>query len=743
MSAIGGSVRKSIAPSLVGDDTPKRVGRFELITRLGAGGMANVYLARSQGAAGFERLAAIKLLHRHLSSDEQFVQMFFDEARVAARIHHPNVVPILDLGTERDQLYMVMDYVEGDTLAAVQRMAINLQRAVPLGIVLRIVLDALAGLDTAHDLRSPDGEPLHVVHRDISPQNILVGVDGVARLVDFGIARAERRLALTSVGTLKGKAPFMAPEQLEGRPVDRRADVFSMAVTLWESLALRRLYPQRSDVETVSRANRVPYRPLCGLMGHLPREVDPICAKGLAFDADDRYATAGDFADAIETELRGHIATHRQVAAFMAAVATDKVQRERNAVRSVSQAPTAPSTHPGTPRSKRYDSGVQALPRFNTPAPLAVPPPPAMPDLSALPDLAAMSGMNDLPDLPDLDVATSVSHMTPSIAPVRGRPAVEAPTRGGAPARPRTGVGIAQAPLVEPEPMSVRPGAGVQVVKQRVENRVDTRVGPPPPPPAARSAGRPTPAMGSQQGGFAAPPRRPEVERPSTRVAPEEPPTRKHARAPATLTGVGDHGARSNTSRDIEETIRALGADDSGAMRAHTEAISSVRRAANDAAMRQPTPAQGSVAPRHDDAAEFDLGRPRAMPPERPTMRAAAPPSYTQAGPSVAAPAPKGFAQPPRAPADASGKFRPPTRPVSDADATTRLQAVTLVDDAPVRRVDPVAPQGASASGARAELKLPSTFTPPPETSAAHVLARAAAAVSVLSAVGILWLIFR
>lgn len=711
MSAIGGSARKSIAPGFLGDDTPRRIGRFELITRLGAGGMANVYLARSQGAAGFERLAAIKLLHRHLSSDEQFVQMFFDEARVAARIHHPNVVPILDLGTEREQLFMVMDYVEGDTLAAVQRMAINLQRAVPVGIVLRIILDALAGLECAHELRGPDGAPLNVVHRDVSPQNILVGVDGVARLVDFGIARAERRLALTSVGTLKGKAPFMAPEQLEGRPVDRRADLFSMAVTLWESLALRRLYPQRSDAETVGRANRVPYRPLRGLMGHVPPEVDPICAKGLAYDPSARFATAGEFADALETELRGHIATHRQVAAFMSVVATEKVQRERNAVRAISQAPAAPapSVHPTAGgRSKRYNSGVQPLPRFDTPAPIAVPPPPAMPDLSSLPDLAAMSGMNDLPDLPDLDVATSVSHMTPSVAPVRGRPAVEATTRVGVGAPPKARANIANAPLVEPEPLSVRPGNGVQVVKQRV----GTHVGPPPPP-----TKRATPAMGSAAGAIAAPPR-------------------KNDRGPATLTGVGDGAVRSSTARDIEDAMRMIGADESGSVRPATEAISSVRRAANDGAMRRPTPPHGSASPA-DEASAFELGRPRAMPPERPTMRAAAPPPGAKAGPSIAAPTPaRGNAAPARAPGD---PFRPPTRPSGrDPDATTKLQAVTLIDDEPA--LDPPAPQGAGASGA---LKFKTDFTPPPESTPAHLLGRAAAVVSVVSAAGILWLIFR
>jgi hypothetical protein len=715
-----------MAPSISGgDEAPSRVGRFELITRLGAGGMANVYLARHQGAAGFERLAAIKLLHRHLSSDDQFVQMFFDEARVAARIHHPNVVPILDLGTERDQLYMVMDYVEGDTLAAVQRTAINLQRAVPVGIVLRIILDALAGLDNAHDLRGPDGDPLNVVHRDISPQNILVGVDGVARLVDFGIARAERRLALTSVGTLKGKAPFMAPEHLEGRPVDRRADVFSMAVTLWESLALRRLYPQRSDVETVTRANRVAYRPLSTMLPHLPPEVDVVCERALAFEADGRYSTAGEFADAIESVLREHIATHRQVAAFMGAVAADKVGRERNAIRNAPAA-RAPETTPVAKTKTRYDSGVQPLQRFNTPAVNAVPPPPAMPNLEGMPDLPEISSVGGgLPDLPNLDVATSVSHLTQSMAPVRGRPAVQALVHDDTPARVRPTMGVAQQRLMEPEPVSVRPGAGVQVVKARVP----TQTGPSP----VRPSPRATPPMGTSPGVLSAS-RRPVVE--------ENTPVRRGG-SKSTLNGLGEQGARPITAQDIEDAVRKLEADDDRRSTLPTpDPVSSVRRATHEGVARQATPARGNPAPPTaparapvvDDANEFALDRSQFAVPERPTLRApgnATPPM----GSSIAAPAmTKTGIQTPRASADATTRFVPQP-PRAEQSAGHRAVVAAIVEP-PALRDDP-------PPAVRNDLKLPSTFMAPPETSSAHLMGRAAAAVSVISAAGILWLIFR
>jgi serine/threonine protein kinase len=310
------------------------VGKFELLMRLGQGGMATVYLARSLGTGGFQRLVAIKLMHQFLSTDDQFVEMFLDEARVAANIRHPNCVSIVDLGNEADQLFMVMDYVEGDTLAAIEGTAARLGRAIPLGVVLRVVLDALAGLDAAHELKTPDGVDLKVVHRDVSPQNILIGVDGTARLTDFGIARAEQRIATTRTGMLKGKAPFMAPEQFEGRPVDRRADVFAMGVTLWEAIALRRLFPGRETYEQALRNTRAPYRKLKDILPSVPASLDEIVRKALAHNPNERFPTAAAFADTLEKEFRSILATSRQVGSFMAAVAADKIQRERDAVRN-------------------------------------------------------------------------------------------------------------------------------------------------------------------------------------------------------------------------------------------------------------------------------------------------------------------------------------------------------------------------------------------------------------------------
>ncbi|MEZ4408634.1 MAG: serine/threonine-protein kinase [Polyangiales bacterium] len=360
------------------------------MTLLGKGGMASVYLGRNVGSAGFERLAAVKLMHRNLTADEDFVTMFLDEARVAARLHHPNVAAIIDLGAEGSQLYTVMDYVQGDTLDAAQRAATSLRRSIPLGIVLRVVMDALAGLDAAHELRAPDGTSLNLIHRDATPHNILIGVDGAARLVDFGIARAECRAGVTSVGVLKGKAPFMAPEQLKGRSIDRRADVFSMGVTLWESIGLRRCFPLRDGVVPRERYRDDAYRPLRTFAPHVPEALDAICRRALAIDPADRFATAAAFAEALDHAFRADIATQRQLGQFISVVAADKIRREREAVReAASIPPPQPATlRPGRsavaasvidlrpPRTPRLAPPV--LDDFEAPTAIVVPKPPPM-----------------------------------------------------------------------------------------------------------------------------------------------------------------------------------------------------------------------------------------------------------------------------------------------------------------------------------------------------------------------------
>ncbi|HEX3770274.1 MAG TPA: protein kinase [Polyangiaceae bacterium] len=300
----------------------RKLDRFELIAELASGGMGTVYLARLGGAGGFQRLYAIKRLHEHLARHTEFIEMFLDEARLAARIHHPNVVPILEIGTTDAGHYLVMEYVEGDTAGHLFFAAAQEQKKVPPRVAVRIVLDALAGLHAAHEGTDDEGNLLELVHRDVSPHNILVSVDGVSRLTDFGIARAASRLAVTRAGQLKGKIAYMAPEQARSEKIDRRADVFAMGICLWEMLVGQRLFKADAEGDTLNRLLYEPIPTADEANPEVPRALAEVCAKALVRDLGKRYPTAAAFADDLEATARSidALATHREVAACVGEV---------------------------------------------------------------------------------------------------------------------------------------------------------------------------------------------------------------------------------------------------------------------------------------------------------------------------------------------------------------------------------------------------------------------------------------
>ena len=271
-------------------------GRYLLGEQFAAGGMGTVHLGRIVGASGFSRVVAIKRLFPGFATDASFRQMLLDEARFAARIRQPNVVPILDVVEAERDLYVVMEYVHGLPLAGVLERTIG--TPMPVEIAVAITEAVLFGLHAAHEARDEDGTALGIVHRDVSPQNILVGADGVPRLIDFGIAKAATRIQVTDPGTLKGKAGYMAPEQLLHEPVARHADLFSASVVLWEMLANRRLFP--FDVgERVRRAAEPPISP-CRDRAGIDATLDEIVLRGLARDPARRFPTA----EAMALELR-------------------------------------------------------------------------------------------------------------------------------------------------------------------------------------------------------------------------------------------------------------------------------------------------------------------------------------------------------------------------------------------------------------------------------------------------------
>ncbi|HEY8041249.1 MAG TPA: serine/threonine-protein kinase [Polyangiaceae bacterium] len=278
----------------------RTLGRYALHDPIASGGMATVHLGQLVGAAGFSRTVAIKRLHAHFAQDPQFVMMFMDEARVAGRIRHPNVVPTLDVVSAEGELFLVMEYVEGESLVRLLKVAARRHQPVPLPVAGSIVAGLLHGLHAAHEARDENGEPLGIVHRDVSPHNVLVGRDGVARVVDFGVAKAAGRLQTTREGQLKGKLLYMAPELFRGSAPERRVDVYGAAVVLWETLVGRRLFAGQTDAETVGKILANSVRRPGELREGIPPALDDVVLRGLIGDPAERFATALEMATALE-----------------------------------------------------------------------------------------------------------------------------------------------------------------------------------------------------------------------------------------------------------------------------------------------------------------------------------------------------------------------------------------------------------------------------------------------------------
>ena len=307
------------------------LGRYEVLTQLASGGMAAVYIARAIGVAGFERLVAIKVLHPHLAYEEEFISMFLDEARLAARIRHPNVVPTLDISDSGgDGYFLVMEYIEGDHLGALLGRSAKQGRRLETNLVMKIIVDALGGLGAAHSLTDDKGEPLNIVHRDVSPHNIMVGTDGISRLTDFGVAKAEVRMASTRAGQFKGKLSYMAPEQASTGEADQRSDLFSMGIILWESLTGRRLFRGENNAATLAKILNDPIPMPSSLWPDL-EPFDALLEKALHRDPDQRFQTADEFMEAAEevARLNGGIAGTRAVGALATELIGPKLEEER------------------------------------------------------------------------------------------------------------------------------------------------------------------------------------------------------------------------------------------------------------------------------------------------------------------------------------------------------------------------------------------------------------------------------
>jgi serine/threonine-protein kinase len=299
------------------------VGKYRIVLPLGQGGTADVYLAVADGPSGFTKLVVVKVLRKSLASDSEFRMMFVSEARLAARLHHPNIVQTNEVIEVDGAPVLVMEYLDGQPLSQV--IVRGKQGGFTLPMQLRVLADALAGLHAAHELADFDGTPLGVVHRDVSPHNLFVTVEGQAKVLDFGIAKLERSMVETEVGTVKGKLRYMAPEQVAGDKLDRRADVYAAGVILWEALTGERMWKGSSEGEIRARvlAGDLPLsetsRP------DVPQVLARICRRALSRAPGDRHATARQLADELEAAMSelGLAASQREIGAMVARLFED------------------------------------------------------------------------------------------------------------------------------------------------------------------------------------------------------------------------------------------------------------------------------------------------------------------------------------------------------------------------------------------------------------------------------------
>ncbi len=304
-------------------------GRYQLLKKIASGGMGQVLLAK-KGQDDFEKLVVLKRILPHLVEDEEFFTMFRDEAKITMRLDHPNIARIHEFGVEAGVHYIEMEYVAGEDVRRIEKRAAAVGKGIPIGVILKIIADAAAGLDFAHKARDARGVPLGLVHRDVSPQNVLIGFDGSVKLIDFGVAKAAGRAQHTATGILKGKFPYMSPEQAQGEELDCRSDVFALGIVLWEQLTGRRLFKGENDLATqrLVRACQVPAP--SSVEPSVPAGLDPITLKALAKDPAERYQDAAELRNALEDfALQNAIPTSSSsLAAFMQDLYAERIAKE-------------------------------------------------------------------------------------------------------------------------------------------------------------------------------------------------------------------------------------------------------------------------------------------------------------------------------------------------------------------------------------------------------------------------------
>jgi eukaryotic-like serine/threonine-protein kinase len=325
---------------------PRIVGRYALFDEIAAGGMATIHLGRLVGPVGFARTVAIKSLHPQFARDPEFVESFLDEARLASRIQHPNVVSTVDVVTTEGEVFLVMEYVAGESLAKLVRSALKKGMEIPPAVALSVLAGMLHGLHATHEARNEKREPMNIVHRDVSPQNVLVGLDGIARVLDFGVAKAAMRAQATRDGQMKGKLSYMSPEQLNSREVDRRTDVFAAGIVAWECLVGRRLFAGSDPGEVLAKVLTLDIPSPRDVNLAVPEAISNAIMRALEREPEKRWQTARDFAICLEQS--GTMAAGHRVGEWVEEHATDALRERQRRVTAVESATIDLALDPAT-----------------------------------------------------------------------------------------------------------------------------------------------------------------------------------------------------------------------------------------------------------------------------------------------------------------------------------------------------------------------------------------------------------
>ncbi|MBI5500498.1 MAG: serine/threonine protein kinase [Deltaproteobacteria bacterium] len=346
---------------------PRKFGKYTLMRKLATGGMAELYLAIHRSISGFEKLVVIKQILPRFTADPEFVEMFMNEARVAATLNHPNVIQIFDVGAVGDRYFIAMEFVHGEDLRSIVKgMVARQMREFPIAHALQIVMNICAGLDYAHTRKGFSGEDLHIVHRDISPQNIIVTFTGDVKLVDFGIAKAALQHRADTIaagapaksdeGQLRGKFPYMSPEQCRGQPLDHRSDIFSLGIILFELSTGRRLFRGKSEVETIRKIVEEPYPQPTQVRAGFPPALEPIVLRALARERDARYGSARELQADLERFVRDERVpvSSIELSNFMTGLFGDKLDAQRKAMAEGKQLADVIASEP-EPAEIRFD----------------------------------------------------------------------------------------------------------------------------------------------------------------------------------------------------------------------------------------------------------------------------------------------------------------------------------------------------------------------------------------------------